>query len=624
MENKFISYSDPTNSFDLGSVDLNKQFAKLTDREKLMVEARCLGMNHVPVSIIQFLEDPYYLGDPKITNNGLQVFSFWKDKMTEVFPTPVITKYPYLNWGGAIGTGKSTVSKYIGLYHYHRLDCCSNVFSSLGLAGGTKIAFGFFHASEETAKRDFVYFFKTVMEISPYFKNLYNNPPIRLIASGPKSTGSVIGTQLIYTVLSEIGFWKPSDAMNKIAEVLIRYKSRFVTKRFNFGGVICDSSAKDESSSASQKFDESVPESEEFRLSPAQWLVRPELYRESGGKTFDFYRGDGKRTPHIVGEMEDRSELDKDRIIKVPIQCKFDFLNAPERALQDLAGIPYTSKDLFFGGDITKLIKCSSIVNQIPDIIEVDFFDKSDTIFDKVYPMVSKIPRGINIFVHYDIGLKSDICGIAICYYDGEVFDEGKYSNTSYPKFKFPLVVGVSRKKGQATSLDHLFQFIKQLSENYLVHFSADSFASAGIFQSCERFSIDHEVVSVDRTSEPAFMFKNVINTERATLPYNSRLLRECFELRVLNDGKKIDHPLVSSCYDFDYKNAQGEMPGSKDLADACEGALYSCYKKYSENMEGGGAAMKQLDLVSKMTNNAREESNKQIQNMVEGIFGEW
>ena len=32
----------------------------------------------------------------------------------------------------------------------------------------------------------------------------------------------------------------------------------------------------------------------------------------------------------------------------------------------------------------------------------------------------------------------------------------------------------------------------------------------------------------------------------------------------------------------------------------------------------------KQLDLVSKMTNNAREESSKQIQNMVEGIFGEW
>lgn len=86
----------------------------------------------------------------------------------------------------------------MGLYHYHRLDCCSNVFSSLGLAGGTKLAIAAFHANVLTAEQDFVRFYKSVMEISPYFRKQYNNPPIRFIAASSKTVGGVIGTQLIY------------------------------------------------------------------------------------------------------------------------------------------------------------------------------------------------------------------------------------------------------------------------------------------------------------------------------------------------------------------------------------------------------------------------------------------
>ena len=53
---------------------------------------------------------------------------------------------------------------------------------------------------------------------------------------------AVIGTHLIFAVLSEIGFWRPQDAISKMGEVLIRDQSRFISKRFNFGGVLLDSS----------------------------------------------------------------------------------------------------------------------------------------------------------------------------------------------------------------------------------------------------------------------------------------------------------------------------------------------------------------------------------------------
>ena len=60
---------------------------------------------------------------------------------------------------------------------------------------------GFFHASEDTAYSDFVQVYKQWMDISPFFKTelaKYNKLPVRLISSGFRSRGSVIGSQLTF------------------------------------------------------------------------------------------------------------------------------------------------------------------------------------------------------------------------------------------------------------------------------------------------------------------------------------------------------------------------------------------------------------------------------------------
>ena len=422
------------------------------------------------------------------------------------------------------------------MYNYHKLDCCTNVYKSVGLAGGTKIAMAFFHANFETSKKDGIGFWKFILDQSPYFRSQYNNPPIRLIPSGPQSTGSVLGSQLIYTVLSELGFWRPKDAASKMDEVLTRYSSRFANKRFWFGGVVADSSAKDADHGASQRFEEIVLPNELFRLSPAQWETRPELYEESNGKTFRMYKGDSKQLPRVVEDDENIEELgmDPDRIINVPISAKHLFLANPIRNLQDLAGVPYSGQDLFFGGDLSHVLKASSIRNYAPEIITVDFYNKNDRIFDKVQNMIWRIPRGTNVMVHYDIGLKKDITGVCLAYYSGEK----QVGNASLPCFRIPLIFGVSRIKGQSTSLDHLYGFIKDIVKNgYTVTFSADSFASAGLFQSLERDGIDYKSISVDKTMDAGIMLKNVINSDRLEMPYHNTFLRECSEIRVVTNG---------------------------------------------------------------------------------------
>ena len=202
-KDKFIEHKDPTAPIKWEPMDtsgLPDFYTKLTDEEKNVVMAKFLGMNHVPVDILTFLFDDYFLGGEQITNHGNSVFKYWIDKLQEMFPSPIFNRYPFISLSGSVGSGKSFISKIIGMYNYHKLDCCTNVYKSVGLAGGTKIAMAFFHANFETSKKDGIGFWKFILDQSPYFRSQYNNPPIRLIPSGPQSTGSVLGSQLIYTV----------------------------------------------------------------------------------------------------------------------------------------------------------------------------------------------------------------------------------------------------------------------------------------------------------------------------------------------------------------------------------------------------------------------------------------
>lgn len=497
------------------------------------------------------------------------------------------------------------------------------------MLGGSKIGMAFFHSNADTAEADFSRYFKdTIFTISPYFKNLYNKPPIRLIASGPRSSSSIIGVNVVLAVLSELEWWRPSDAIPKIGEVITRYQSRFVNKRFNFGLVCADSSTKSEDASASEKFIEVVPPQEIYIARHSHWEARSELYRESEGKTFDFYKGDSIRTPHVIKDEEKIEDLDPDRIVKIPVQVKRNFILDPIRSMRDLLGAPYSSKDLFFNGSVQAIVDCSKILNYVPDIIDdIDFYNLEDTLYSRLQSMLVRIPRHTTIFLHLDIGLKSDICGLAISYFDGEEIVKDGFNETRYPRFSVPIITGIGRKAGQSTSLDHIFQLIQRLSLDYQVIVSADSFASAGLFQSCERAGVEHKELSVDKTTQPYLMLKNLILGGRVTLAYNERFLRECSELRMVTNGvnglhAKIDHPALSSSFEFDYKDRTGDMPGSKDLSDAVAGSIWSCYQKYSEYLEeGGGGVNKQLNLVKQMTQSSQEDSMKAIQDMMENIF---
>ena len=374
--NKFTDHKDPTKKLDLDSISLEQQYAKLTEEEKLLVAGKTLNFSTLPVTIDQFVEDEFFLAS--LTDSGNAIFPFWREHMREIFPNQIFTRYPFLSLGGSIGCGKSTAARIMVMYMYHRLDCSKNIYKTLNLVEGAKLALVVTHASKDTADRDFIRYFKDeVFEKSPYFQKLYNlkKNQIRLVAAGPR-TNSIIGLNVFAVILSEIGFIPPALGVDRVNEVLTRIESRFKDKRWNFTLSICDSSARDEDNSAVKAFEEGCNQNEILKLHPAIWDVRKNLFAESGDKKFKVYIGDTIREPYIIENEDDliNENLDPDRIIDVPLSAKYRFVNDIIRAIRDLAGRNLSVDNKFFK-TISHLVSCSKIRNLAPEEVVVDFYE---------------------------------------------------------------------------------------------------------------------------------------------------------------------------------------------------------------------------------------------------------
>lgn len=593
---------------------IEEKYNNLSQEEKILIYCKLNGINHVPPTIDQFICDDYYLGT--INNGGQSIYPYWREKLREMFPTPVTNKYPYWSLGGGVGIGKSTLSKIGALYTHAKLDCMINPWKTFDLQSGKPITFMFAHVSKEVVEREFLEFFEDVMKKSPYFKNLYNNHNIKYIGSGLRDQSS-LGSDLLYAVISEANFYpSPEQALAKINTAVIRFLSRFQAKRKLIGNIIVDTSAKGENAVADQ-FERDRPQDELMICKAPVWEVKTKDYLESEGKTFRLYKGDSKTFPYVLEEGYDLPpDQDPQRVVEVPIQLITAFKSDIIKSMQDLAGISINTSNSFFGGDISHLIKCTKkIRNLIPDTIHVDFYDKKQNLYEQIKPMLEDVPKNKFLFCHLDLGLVTDHTGFSIVYFSHWSSEDGK---TKEPNFICPLTVSIDRIKGQQTSIWHIYQMLSLLSKEYQILVSADTAYSQQILQDLERDGVEVRSISIDRTDQPAIFFKNTVNREKIMIPDNQRLLRECADLQVTNKGK-IDHPKVAS---IGFDNPDGTKIGSKDVFDSLAGALWSCQLSLSENLEQGSAnSYKQLQVLNQMPKDPKEIVAEEVMDMMKSIF---
>lgn len=616
---------DPTKELDLGSISLEKQYTTLTDREKLLVFCKVNGYSRIPPTIERMYTDPYYLGGPKFFDGGSNLFQFWKDSLPKIFPNEVFTSKPFLVLSGAIGIGKSTVSRLCLAMTYARLLCMKNPSKTLGLTPKPLSAV-IFHRSEDTAEAEFKkWFLKDVMLESPFFRNTLNpNLKFNIITAGPRGAGG-LGSDVCYYLLGEINFWNNQEqARQTLSTALIRMRSRFSDdSMIKVGNFIIDSSAKG-NTDATEWFLENTPSDLTWNCKPAHYEVRKNLYKKSNGKTFKVFIGDAKYPPQILPEdynSEGDLSFDKDKVIEVPIQLKGEYRANLIKSLQDLSGISTGSSDKFFGGSIEHIIKNSIFQNKIPEVITVDFYNKKDKLINHIYPMIEKLPLGSAVWLGLDLSAAQggDATGISLVSFEGWK----DYDGTKMPTVKCWFILAIKNKEGQEVSLFHIFQLIKDLSERYRITVSADQAFSRQILQDCTREGIrNNGRISTDNLPcEPAIYLKNLINLDLISLPVNKRFQREASDLYYDKKGK-VDHPKKASISPL-FDNPDGKEIGSKDMWDSLASACYSLKISIDEGEEFGfnTGYTKQNQMLTKMTHDPREDSQEVLQGMLESIF---
>ncbi len=621
MENlNFINHHDPTGQLDLDQIDIRTQYSQLTDDEKILVFLKLNGYTHRPPTIERLYSDEYYLGSEKFYNKGTGIFDFWKSALPKIYPNEVLTAKPYLVLSGAIGIGKSTISKLCLAMTYARLGCMSNPYKVLGILPKPLSAV-IFHRSESTAEVEFKHCFeREVKQESPFFKNLPNRPNFKLITSGPRGGGG-LGSDVLFFLVGEVNFWPNEEqAMERVNSSIIRFQSRWSSDALSkVGQFIIDSSAKG-SSGPTELFLENTDPRFTWNCRPAHYEVRTNMYTESAGRTFSVYTGDGKIPAQIMAEDSRIDDtMDPDKVIQVPIQKLGEYRADLIKSLQDISGISTGNSDSFFNGSIESVVRCSKLKNRIPETIKVDFYNKSDRIIDRIEPALKQIPPGTFLFIGLDLAVTSDTTGIS-----GTSFSHWESDGNSgkIPHLDCHFLFGVTRHDGQETSLFHIYQFIMDLSKRFNLLVSADQAFSRNILQDLEREGIQTKYISTDRTPEPSNYLKNLLGREQIQIPEHKRFQRECLDLKVVGPKRKVDHPKHASVSP-QFDNPDGTMPGSKDIWDALASSVYACNLAMLDGDELGYnvKVTKQMDVLKQMTTDSRSESTKQVQNMLENIF---
>ena len=622
----FIDQFDSTVNLEkeLAGIDVRAQYTTLTEREKKLIFLKINGYNRLPPTIEQLYSDDYYLGGVDFYDGGKSIYQFWKDELPKIFPSELTTAYPFLILSGAIGIGKSTISRLCMANCYTRMLCMKNPSNTLHLIP-KPFSFVVTHRDETVGYNEFIKWFKEEALLKvPFFKNTRPNFKLQLISSGPLGGKIGLGSDVLIYILSELNFYpNPQRAQGILEAAYGRMTSRFNIQAMQMvGNLIVDSSSKGDNA-ATEWFLDNSPREYTYYCHPAHYEVKPQDYKESKGQTFPIYVGDGKYPNQILGPSYKLAEdQDPERVIHVPIQLKVEAKQNLEKMLQDKCGISTTSSDLFFSGSVEKFAECMDRPNPVPEIIKVDFYDMSDRLIDILRPAVNQIPAGTTIWLGLDLARVDDYASIS-----ATQFDHWKFiGNAKFPVIKCYFDVAISRKNGQETSLRHIFDFIMALkAEGFNVIVSADQAYSAEILQDCKRENIEARNISTDNVPcQPALYLKNLILQGLISVPKNRRLLREAYDLRYvpMKKGYKIDHPSKATNKPEIFDDISTNPRGSKDCWDSLAESCYSLKLSIDAGEEDGysNGIDKQLTLVSEMTKSAEEQSGQVFQDMLEGF----
>ena len=549
----------------------------------------------IPVSMAQFIDDPYYLGQstqtlyPKLREDLISLFS------TSTYREAIFT--------GSIGFGKTTVGSIIVCRYLYELSCLRSPQLAFGMSPGSEMTIALMSKTKELAKKVLLEAVRPRIELCPYFKEKF---PITLnkweflcpnhirVVVASCLSDAVLGMNVFMAVMDEMNFLGEKrsrhtgemiDIASKVYTKLVRrIKSRYMTAGGDLPSIlVLLSSAGLQGSFTDERIKKVKDDPHAFVRDYATWDVKP--LAKFSGESFSVLVGSGRIRSKILTKEEEES-FDEEfmeetgcDIIKVPEEYREDFKDDLDEAIKDLAGISVAAIAPY----IHRKEKIQEAIDGRVHPFTSEVFEYGQSagfiwdIFTK--KTVRRLPGGFQEpvrvpilnpekprFLHIDPSLSGDSLGMAMGHIDRwtEVVRrdfEGKEYNDIAPHITIDFMLSVKPPKGDQIFLADIRRMVYELIANgfKINGFSADSYQSADMIQQMKSRGIrNSKVVSVDTSMTPYESLQSALYENRISFYEYNPFLDELEKLIHDKKKNKIDHP----------------PNGSKDVADAIAGVV--------------------------------------------------
>lgn len=551
---------------------------------------------HPPVSIQEFLDSPEFLGATDITlwpevRKAIIAINqdWWKGPSCD-------SSYGEALLMGSTSSGKSEICKITLVYHLYLLSCIDTPQALYGLPKTTSIVFPIMAAKPHVTKKVLYAPLRALVEAMPYFRKflrpnkfvesemIFDAQNIRVVPGG-SDADAILGEAVIGGIIDEVNFMNVVFKSRK-AEVTTgragmfdqaqvihgtmvrRKKGRFIYQGPQIG-IICASSSTRYKGDFTDKRKKQITQHSErhvYVYDRPQYEVWPE----------DRYCGDKFRLMvgnDIVNDtrvLEDGEQpRDGSMVLDIPIEYLSDFQKDPHSSLRDVCGISTSSISPFFKRrfKIYEAITAGS-ENGLESFLEKDNvilgIDDMPRVKFGHYCANPSRPR----YVHIDLSINNDSCGIAMIRFDGLVDVERSNGVVEkLPIASVELACTIQPDANSEIQFAEIRTWVKQLRDLYGYPIKAVTYDGAFSTESIQQWrkqGMKTGHVSVDRTSIPYKQLRDTFNDGRLFMFSQDVLVSELFELEYDETKDKIDHP----------------VSGSKDVADAVCGAYYSMLKR--------------------------------------------
>lgn len=600
----------------------------------LLDELKYSDFEEIPVDIMTFISEEKYLGrglysvDEFTGERKCTVFPYWIEKLKEIFPDNITTRYNTIVLTGSIGLGKSFIAVICQLYLLYRMMCLKDPYTYYGLQPIDKITFSMLNVTLEAAQGVGWDKMQQLLQSSDWFMERGNmnasrtnpqwQPPKGIELVFGSSNRHVVGRALFSNFSDEVNFGVGNNVEKqkaKLKKMISQIDARMIS-RFGKGTYLPTMNIIASSKDSEQAFMESYIEMKRQNESKTtlivdepQWVVRND--KGSPDDPGSFYVAVGNKflahelLPVNVTEEEVNAYREKGYfMLKVPPIYREAFEDNIDLALTDNAGISTSSTTKYISGVRLNQIKTDAYKNPFTkDIIEVGNSPEDILQYANFFDMSRINPRDLSrpLFIHLDMSLSGDKTGIAGIWITGKRPQQAGVPPSKELEFKLAFSVSIKAPKGFQISFEKNRNFIRWLRDKgfAIKGISSDTYQSAQIQQQLKGDGFKTKILSVDRVDGstrsclPYAFFKSAIYERHLQMYKDCNLLtEEIVSLERLSDGH-IDHP----------------QNFSKDQSDAVCGALFLASEfaeeysyDYGENLDAS------LDVNTVMSDEARKQ----------------